>query len=149
MIDLNPDELKLLNTFQRGFPLSSRPFEETGRMLGMDEASVIALAAGLKAKGVITRLGAVTRPNTAGASTLAAMAVPDDDVQRVADIVSALPEVNHNYQREHDLNLWFVVTAADRKTVDTVLRDLENETGLDVIDLPLEREYRIDLGFSL
>jgi DNA-binding Lrp family transcriptional regulator len=64
-------------------------------------------------------------------------------------LVSARPEVNHNYQREHRYNLWFVATAADQALLDRALREIERETGCAVIALPLEQEYHIDLGFDL
>ncbi len=103
----------------------------------------------LQAEGAISRVGAVVRPNSIGASTLAAMAVPPDRLDEVAARVSARPEVNHNYEREHRLNLWFVVAAATPEHVQSALRAIEAETGLPVLDLPLEREYHIDLGFDL
>jgi hypothetical protein len=57
--------------------------------------------------------------------------------------------VNHNYEREHRLNLWFVVTAQDRARVDAALARIARMTGLPVLELPLVTEYRIDLGFDL
>ena len=103
----------------------------------------------LQARGLLTRVGAVVRPNTVGASTLAAMSVPSDRLDQVADIVSAEPAVNHNYEREHALNLWFVVTGRDREAVAAALRRIEIATGLEAVELPLEAEYHIDLGFEL
>ena len=67
----------------------------------------------------------------------------------VADMVSRYDEVNHNYEREHHYNLWFVVTAADAAGVRGVLEDIEMRTGLAVLDLPLEQSFYIDLGFPL
>jgi hypothetical protein len=76
------------------------------------------------------------------------MAVPDERLDEVAELVNACPEVNHNYAREHRLNLWFVVTAASRERVADVLADIAGRSGLEVLDLPLERAYGIDLGFK-
>ena len=77
------------------------------------------------------------------------MAVPPKRLDAVAAKVSAYPEVNHNYEREHRLNLWFVVTGEDWTAVQNVLADIEQETGLEVLDLPLVEAYRLDLGFAL
>jgi DNA-binding Lrp family transcriptional regulator len=77
------------------------------------------------------------------------MAVPIDKLDEVAGLVSAFPEVNHNYQREHRFNLWFVVAGKDREHVTSVLEELRGKTGLDVLDLPLEQAFHIDLGFPL
>ena len=94
-------------------------------------------------------MGAVVAPHRAGWSTLAAMHVPEEMLEAVAEFVSAFPEVNHNYQREHRLNLWFVVAAASDWRVEQVLREIEYRTGLPVLDLPLEEAFRLDLGFRL
>ncbi|MES9926742.1 MAG: Lrp/AsnC family transcriptional regulator, partial [Candidatus Thiodiazotropha sp. 6PDIVS] len=79
----------------------------------------------------------------------AAMEVPKERLESVADVVSSYGEVNHNYEREHSLNLWFVVTAADRAALTHVLREIEINTGLEVIDLPMIEDFYINLGFPL
>ncbi len=146
---LTPLELKLLDRWQRDFPLESRPFAILASALAVEEATVLERLAAFRRRGLISRLGAVVRPNTAGASTLAAMAVPPARLEAVAARVNAEPAVNHNYQREHDLNLWFVVAAADSATVAETLAGISRDSGLEVLDLPLERAYHIDLGFGL
>jgi DNA-binding Lrp family transcriptional regulator len=103
----------------------------------------------LQTRGAISRVGAVLAPRRVGASTLAALAAPPAEIERIAALVSARPEVNHNYQREHHYNLWFVATAADPASLAAALAAIENETGCAVISLPLENEYHIDLGFDL
>ena len=77
------------------------------------------------------------------------MAVPRERLQSVAEIVSGYDEVNHNYEREHAFNLWFVVTAKDERAVADVLADVRRRTGLAVMDLPLVEAFHIDLGFPL
>jgi DNA-binding Lrp family transcriptional regulator len=140
---------QLLDRFQHDFPLEPRPFAAIARQLGVDEGRVLERLAYLKRFGALSRVGAVLRPNRVGASTLAAFAVPPGRLEQVAAKVSARPEVNHNYEREHEYNLWFVVTAADRAGVDRVLGELALETGLEPLDLPMLEDYFIDLGFSL
>ena len=140
---------RLLDDFQRGFPLEPRPFAAIARELGVDESRVLERLAYLERFGALSRVGAVLRPNRVGASTLAAFAVPPERLEDVAAQVSARPEVNHNYEREHAYNLWFVVTAADRAGVDRVLAELAAQTGLEPLDLPMLEDYYIDLGFSL
>ncbi len=146
---LNPAELKLLDDYQHEFPLVPRPFKAIADATGISEVEVIENYARLKAKGVLSRIGAVVKPNTAGVSTLAALAVPPSRLAEIAALVSAQPEVNHNYEREHEFNLWFVVTAGDADAVGAVLRRIDQMTGLEVLDLPLVRSYHIDLGFPL
>lgn len=142
-------EQRLLNEFQHGLPLSSEPFAEIAEELGVYETTVLETLKRLQTEGVISRVGAVFRPNRVGASTLAAMAVPAADLQRVADIISSFDEVNHNYEREHRYNLWFVVVAADEDRLQTVLEQIESRCGYALLDLPLLNEFFIDLGFDL
>ena len=148
-IALTALEKCLLNEYQRGFPLCPEPYAEIAAQLGVAEADVILTLESLQRRGFISRVGPVFAPQRAGASTLAALAVPDDRLESVANLVSAYAEVNHNYQREHAWNLWFVVTAPDQQRVEQVLADIEVATGLAVLNLPLERAFYIDLGFPL
>ena len=140
---------RLLNDFQHGFPLTPRPFAALAERLGVGEAEVLRRLRRLQDQGAISRIGAVLTPHRAGWSTLAAMAVPEGELDEVAELVSGYPEVNHNYEREHRLNLWFVVTAPSAERVAGVLAEIEYWTGLAVLDLPLEEAYRLDLGFPL
>jgi DNA-binding Lrp family transcriptional regulator len=139
----------LLNEYQRGFPLCPEPYAEIAAQLGVSEADVLRTLESLQRRGFISRVGPVFAPQRAGASTLAALAVPEDRLESVAEQVSAYAEVNHNYQREHAWNLWFVVTAPDQRRVEQVLADIEALTGLPVLNLPLQRAFYIDLGFPL
>lgn len=140
---------RLLDEFQRDFPLCARPYAAMAERLGCDEATVLERLGQLERRGYISRIGPVYRPNRLGASTLAAMAVPGDRLQQVADLVSSYSQVNHNYEREHAFNLWFVVTACDARAVAEVLADIQRQSGLEVMDLPLTEAFHIDLGFRL
>ena len=141
--------LRLANSWQRGFPLRPRPFAEIGARAGLDEAEVLKKFVDLRREGVIDRVGPVFRPNTVGASSLAAMAVPAARLVSVAAFVSDHPGVNHNYEREHRINLWFVVTGATAGEVQWTMSCIESGTGLEVLRLPLLEEFHIDLGFDL
>jgi len=148
-VQLSALEKCLLNEYQRDFPLCTSPFALIADQQGVTEEEVIETLESLQQRGLISRVGPVFAPQRAGASTLAALSVPGDELQRVADIVSNFEEVNHNYEREHGFNLWFVVTASDEAHVQRVLDAIEEETGLAVLNLPLERSFYIDLGFPL
>ena len=144
-----PLEFSLLNDWQRDFPIVAQPFAQLGEKVGAGEAAILATLKRLQARGAVSRVGAVLAPRRVGASTLAAVAAPAAEIERIAAMVSARPEVNHNYQREHRYNLWFVATAADPALLASALADIGRETGCAVISLPLEQEYHIDLGFDL
>lgn len=149
MRSFSPLEQRLLNEYQRGLPLTPTPWADIAAELGVHESTVLETLRRLQTEGVISRVGAVFHPNRVGASTLAAMAVPDDELDAVAAQVSAFDEVNHNYAREHDYNLWFVVVAEDEERLAAALGEIEQACGHAVLDLPLEQEFFIDLGFDL
>jgi siroheme decarboxylase len=140
---------RLLNAWQRGFPLVPRPFAAIAAQCAMEEREVLERYRALLDAGVIDRIGPVFRPNTVGASTLAAMAVPEERLEDVAALVSAAPGVNHNYEREHRFNLWFVVTRGDGKALQKAISSIEEKTRIPVLRLPLVEEFHIDLGFDL
>ncbi len=145
----DPVDQRLLDGWQRDFPLVSRPFARIGQSLGLDEDQVIARFDRLKSLGAISRIGATIRPNTIAASTLAAIAVPDQRIDEVAAIVGAEQGVNHSYLREHSLNLWFVATAPDNAALKATLGRIGARCGLKVRVFPLLHAFNIDLGFSL
>jgi DNA-binding Lrp family transcriptional regulator len=142
-------EQRLLNEFQQGMPLTSTPYADIARQLGVYETTVLETLKRLQTEGVVSRVGAVFRPNRIGASTLAAIAVPTEELEDVAAMVNEFLEVNHNYEREHRFNLWFVVVAEDEDRLEAVLAEIEERCGYPVLDLPLLNEYFIDLGFDL
>lgn len=141
--------LRLAEAWQRDFPLTPRPFAELGRYDDLTEMETLSFLQELQAEGILGRIGAAVRPNTVGASTLAALASPTNRLNSVAAQVSAEPCVNHNYQREHAYNLWFVAQAIDRAELGRTLDRISRTTGCPVLNLPLERAYHIDLGFRL
>ena len=148
-LQLTLTEQRLLDEFQHGFPLEARPFARIADELGISEAAVLDSLQRLQETGAVSRVGPVLQPNRIGVSTLAALPVPVHRLEDIAALVSEYPEVNHNYQREHRYNLWFVVTAPDRARLDAVLADIETRSGLAVLDLPMQEDYFIDLGFRL
>ena len=147
--DYTPLQRALLNNFQQGFPLSARPYAELAEQLGVSEQEVLQTLNDLQVNKTISRVGPVFRVGSVGASTLAAIAVPEERLEEVAALVSEYDAVNHNYEREHDFNLWFVATAADDEDLQDTLHDIEQRSGLNVMVLPMLEDYHIDLGFEL
>ena len=147
--DFSPLEQHLLNDFQRDLSLSPTPFADMAEQLGVTEDEVLQSIESLQRSGVISRVGPVFKPNRVGVSTLAAMSIPAKDLECVARIVNAFPEVNHNYEREHDFNLWFVVTASSAEHLEMVLQEIEQHAEYPLMSLPMLQDYFIDLGFKL
>ncbi len=141
--------LALLNDWQRHFPLVREPFGVIARAAGIDTATVLHRYRALGDEGAISRIGGVFDGRAGGSAMLCAMAVPAPLLDAVAALVSAHPGVNHNYEREHRYNLWFVITGRDDETVHRGVAQLEADIGLRALRLPMRRAYRIDLGFDL
>lgn len=142
-------KLTLLNDWQHGFPLLPRPYLHIARQLGVSEAVVMQAYAALGHDGSLSRIGGVWGAGAGGAAQLCAMAVPADRLQAVAERVNAEPGVNHNYLREHDYNLWFVITGPDAQQLEQRMQAIERDCRLPALRLRMVRPYRIDLGFDL
>jgi DNA-binding Lrp family transcriptional regulator len=144
---------RLLNEFQRDFPLVERPFAAIAARVGASERAVLERYRRMVRDGTVSRIGVVFRPNTAGASTLVALAAPPGRLEETAAWLSEQAEVNHNYEREHRFNLWFVLTAPSPAALDAAFARIERGaahfTGGPMLSLPLLEEFHIDLGFDL
>lgn len=140
---------RLLNDYQRDFPLVSRPYAAIAEKIGASEEAVIAMLEALQLDGTVSRVGPVFSPNRVGVSTLAALSAPPERLEEVAEILSRHPGVNHNYEREHALNLWIVLTAPSPERLAEMIEELERDTGCPLLSLPLLEEFHIDLGFGL
>lgn len=148
MAYLDPTARAIVNGLQGGFPLTSRPFRDAGRELGLTEDELIDGVRDLTASGALSRFGPLWNAEQIGGGVcLAAMAVPQERFEEVAEKVNAHPEVAHNYERVHTLNMWFVVSADDPRKVQQVIAKIENETGLAVHAMPKAREFFV--GFQV
>ncbi len=140
---------QLLNNYQQDFPLSPTPYTDIALSLGVSEDDVLLAFNELKDEQFINRIGSIIAPNFIGVSSLVAMAIPDNQLQRVANIVSSFPEVNHNYERENNFNLWFVLITKDEDDLQSVIEKIEIETSYKAMQLPLLADYFINLGFEM
>jgi len=142
-------QLQLLNEWQHDFPLVRQPYDQIGAACATSGEFVRDIYARLLRTGFISRIGGAWGAGAGGAAMLCAFAVPPDRLADVAARVSAHPGVNHNYEREHDFNLWFVITARNAAQLEQGVRTLEAQTGFAALRLSMRRAYHIDLGFDL
>lgn len=142
-------DLALLNDWQRGFPLTDRPFDAIGLQHGCGAAEVQSRYRALLASGALSRIGGIFGVGAGGSAMLCALAVPASELAHVAQQVNAFDYVNHNYARQHHWNLWFVVTAPSVADRDACVDQIEALVGLRALRLPMKRAFRIDLGFDL
>ena len=146
---LDDIDQKLLQSYQRDFPLTERPYQEIGALLGIEEDEVLGRFQRLHDEGFISRIGPLLNHAKVGASTLVAISVPEEAIESSAEIINEYTEVNHNYLREHRYNLWFVVTARDEGRMKVVIAEIERRTGSVALVLPMLKSFYIDLGFKL
>jgi len=146
------DELsrQFINQFQGGFPLLEQPFASIAAGLDTDETNLISMIQDLLADGVLSRFGPLyDAVRMGGGLTLAALRVPEKDFNRVAEQVNSLPEIAHNYRREHALNMWFVIATERPEGIQQTIDKIESCTGLPVYSFPKLQEYYVGLWLLL
>jgi DNA-binding Lrp family transcriptional regulator len=137
---------RIINGLQGGFPICERPYAAAAEELGLSEGDLISRLDALLHDGVLSRFGPMYRAERMGGDvTLAAMCVPDNRFDAVAEIVNSFDEVAHNYARDHALNMWFVIAADRRERIDQVVAEIEEATDLEVFDMPKIEEFFIGL----
>ena len=146
---MDATDRRIINGLQGGFPVCERPFAESGDRLGLSEGRLIQRLESLLDDGVLNRFGPMVHAERLGGGlTLAALSVPEDRFDAVAQQVNAHPEVAHNYARDHALNMWFVIATDRPERIGEVIAEIEAETGLTVFNLPKEEEFYIGLRFQ-
>mgnify|MGYP006370006935 FL=1 len=139
---------RLINRLQLGLPLVHHPWQALAAELGSSSHELLDRLHELLEDGVLTRFGPMFDiERLGGAFTLAALAVPEDRFDAVAEQLHALPEVAHNYRREHRWNMWFVLGCATEHAVAETLQRIETLTGLPLLNLPKEETYHVGLYF--
>ena len=141
---------RLLELIQEGLPLEPRPFLALAGRLGSTEEEVLAAVAELEQEGIIRELSAFLDPRALGYhSTLACMTVAPERVGEVAALLAALPEVTHNYLREHEYNMWFTVIAPSDERVAEILAEIERRSGCGPVhNLPAKAIFKIRVAFT-
>lgn len=141
---------KILDIIQTNFPLAPRPYAELGQALNITEAEALARVRALKQRKIIRRLGANFQSKKLGfRSTLCAAKVPADKLDNFVAEVNALPEVTHNYIRKNVYNVWFTCIHSSWENVCQTLDTLSVKTGIDILNLPATRLYKIKVNFKM
>ena len=149
-MQLSQLQREFINHFQGNLPLEERPFQEIADQLGSTEDSIIAIVNKLKQDRLISRFGPLyDAARIGGGLTLAAMTVPEERYQMVTETVNRYREVAHNYRREHELNMWFVLATEQPEDLHEVISSIEKVTGLTVFNFPKQQEFYIGLWLHL
>lgn len=148
---LDEKDKRILNRIQTRFPITLRPFKSIAEELEMTEDEVISRVKKLKEDGVIRRIGGNFVPEKVGfVSTLCAAKVPEDAIDRFAAVVNRYSGVTHNYQRDHEVNIWFTFIAPSMEEIEANLKKISRETGVsDILNLPATRVFKIKAKFDL
>jgi DNA-binding Lrp family transcriptional regulator len=146
MRELDAVDRQILARLQGEFPICERPYAEAAEQLGISEEALLQRIEVLLADKVLTRFGPMFQvERMGGAFVLAALAAPEARYEEVTALVNALPQVAHNYRREHALNMWFVIATETQAGIAEAIARLEADTGLPVYAFPKEREYFVEM----
>lgn len=147
---MDDTDRQIINRLQDGFPVAEAPFAEAAADLEIAEAELIERLKALIEAGYLSRFGPMFRAEALGGDvTLAAMRVPGHEVDRVAEVLNARREVAHNYERDHPMNLWFVLAVEEPGRIPAVIREIEIATGYPVYNLPKEEEFFVGLRLEV
>lgn len=146
MRDLDAVDRKIIDFLQGDFPLCEQPYAQAAALLGISETELLDRLKSLLADKVLTRFGPMYQiERMGGAFVLAALAVPEESYEVVTAKVNALPQVAHNYRREHALNMWFVLATETEGGIADAIAQIEQSTGLPVYAFPKEREFFVEM----
>ena len=149
MPELDALDRQIIDKLQGDFPLCERPYAEAAERLGMTEDELLTRLKRLLEDKVLTRFGPMVQiGRMGGAFVLAALAAPEARYEEVTALVNALPQVAHNYRREHALNMWFVLATETPAGIAEAIARIERETGLPVYAFPKEREYFVEMKLA-
>jgi DNA-binding Lrp family transcriptional regulator len=142
---------RLLNVIQAEFPLASRPFEALGASLGLSEAEVIGCIEALKGQKIIRQIGGIFDTRSLGyASSLVAMRIAPERLDRAAAVVNEHPGVSHNYKRNHPFNLWFTVAVPPGSELQWTVDRLHQMAGAESTRiLPTLRLFKIGVQLDM
>lgn len=137
---------QLINTLQQGLPVCENPFAAVAEQLDSSESTVMNRVQQMLDSGLLSRFGPMFDAGClGGAFTLAAIKVPESRFDEVCDIVNSFDQVAHNYQRQHVLNMWFVIGTETQDEINTVIKQIEQQTGLEVVNMPKQHEFFVGL----
>ena len=141
----------LLNIIQAEFPLSREPFATLELRLSINRNEVIQRIESLKSRGIIRLIGPVFNPKRLGyRTTLVAMKIPVERLDKAEQIISTHPMVSHCYERDHDFNLWFTLAMPVAEDIERDIQKLGSKIKAEeVLNLPAVRVFKIGAFFNL
>ena len=149
-MDMDELDREIINVLQRNFPVCDHPFAVIAKELETTEAELISRLQRLSDEKYLTRFGPLYNAERfGGAVSLCAMAVPEEDFDCITERVNNFPQVAHNYQRDHELSMWFVLATETQNELDDTIKEIEADTGLPVRNMPKLEEFYVGLHFEI
>ncbi|BCD63061.1 hypothetical protein NitYY0826_C1951 [Nitratiruptor sp. YY08-26] len=136
---------EFVTLIQKEFPITQRPFAALAKELGSDEESVLELYKELKAQDIIRQTSGIFDTKSLGYKS-SLVAFKTKDIEEAAAIINTHPGVSHNYERDHDFNLWFTIAVEPRsklgleKTVELLA---QKSNAQEYIILPTKKMFKI------
>lgn len=144
---------QILQELQDNFPLSERPYEVVADRMHISEEELWNRIQLMLDEGVIRRMGASFDSNKLGfRSTLAAVSVDSELVDRAADVIGQFSEVTHSYLRNDVFNIWFTLIAVDNNRIENILEQIRKSLCLErskILNLPMKRLFKLDARFRV
>lgn len=140
----------IINNLQGGFPICDHPYAVVAQQLGIDEPELLQRLQRMLERKQLSRFGPMYHAERLGGGlSLCAMRVPESDFERVAEQVNAFPEVAHNYARDHEFSMWFVLGTETPERIEAACREIEQATGYKVYNMPKKQEFFVGLRFEV
>jgi DNA-binding Lrp family transcriptional regulator len=142
---------QILRELQDNFPLSEKPYEIIADRLKIPKEELWDRVQLMLDKGIIRRIGASFDSNKLGfCSTLAAVSVDPELVDRASEVIGRFYEVTHSYLRNDPYNIWFTLIAIDNDRIENILEQIRVSLCLEkskVLNLPMKRLFKLDARF--
>jgi DNA-binding Lrp family transcriptional regulator len=149
---LDEVDRKLLQILQDDFPLALNPWQAMARRLGLSRSEVMDRTRRLMNLGIIRRIGGTIDRRKMGfkASTLVLMKPPRGKLEEVAEELTKLESVTHNYQRIHEFPLWVTLVARDESELEKLVAKVrELGRGAEVLSLPTKRIFKVSMKLKV
>jgi DNA-binding Lrp family transcriptional regulator len=144
---------RLCDLIQNDFPVVERPYAALGERLDMGEDEVLERVARLRQERIIRQVSAIFDTRRLGyVSSLVAARTSPERADEAAEIINSHPGVTHNYEREHEFNIWFTVGVPPNSQLglDRTIELLGELAQVDVIrPLPALRFFKIGVDLDI
>jgi siroheme decarboxylase len=149
-MNLHEHDKKIINQLQGGFPICENPWDELEKTLNIPADEIISRIDRMKSEGLLSRFGPMYHAEKMGGGlTLAAMKVNEQQYDEITEIVNSFDEVAHNYARDHELSMWFVLATETPEQIESVIKKIEQKTGIKVYNMPKQQEFFLNLKFEV